>query len=354
MPKKKPPSLLVSDGKNPKRKTHSVRPDADRRVRQNARIARVLKVLNLLQGRGRWNSREIAREIGCSERTVYRDLNVLEFAGVPWYFDEDQQCYRLTHAEYRFPALALTDDEVVGQVVATTLARAPGLEIGAGATTTTQKLAAGSAERVQQLMADAAEVVSVLDLKLADHSRHQEIIRTVQLALLRRKQLTGHYESPYEPKRVKLRLHPFRLCLIKSAWYLIARAPDVVQPRTYRIARFETLRMLDDPAIVPQAFNLRDYFGNAWAVFRGGQSYDVAIWFTPESARLVTETLWHHSQAIQHHADGSLTFNFRVDGLEEIANWVLSWTGSAKVLQPKELRTIVRKRLQASLEMNAD
>jgi hypothetical protein len=57
----------------------------------------------------------------------------------------------------------------------------------------------------------------VLDLKLADHSQHHETIRTVQWALLERKQLTGHYRSPYEPTPVKLTLHPYRLCLVKAA-----------------------------------------------------------------------------------------------------------------------------------------
>ena len=93
------------------------RPDRDRRVRQHDRIARVLGVLNLIQSRGRWNANAIADELAVSERTVYRDLEVLEFAGVPWYFDESENCYRL-RSDIRFPTLTLTDDEVLGQAMA--------------------------------------------------------------------------------------------------------------------------------------------------------------------------------------------------------------------------------------------
>ncbi|MBS0205534.1 MAG: helix-turn-helix domain-containing protein [Planctomycetes bacterium] len=42
-------------------------------------MARVLRVLELIQSRGRWTTKAIAEEIECSERTVYRDLDVLRF-----------------------------------------------------------------------------------------------------------------------------------------------------------------------------------------------------------------------------------------------------------------------------------
>jgi hypothetical protein len=76
--------------------------DRDRRARQADRLARILSVLRLIQSRGQWNAKAIARELEVTERTVYRDLQALEFAGVPYYFDEDAQSYRV-RSDYRFP-----------------------------------------------------------------------------------------------------------------------------------------------------------------------------------------------------------------------------------------------------------
>lgn len=160
-------------------------------------MARVLGVLSLIQSRGRWNAKVIADELGVSERTVYRDLEVLEFAGVPWYFDEAEFCYRL-RSDIRFLMLALTDEEAWAEVIATALSKAPSLTPGAGATPTTRKLAATSKPATQQLLADAAKLVEVFSLQLADHSRHQEAIKTVQVALLNTKRISGVYESPHE------------------------------------------------------------------------------------------------------------------------------------------------------------
>ena len=119
------------------------RPDKDRRLRQNVRLARLLNVLQLIQTRGRWNVPAISAEMGCSQRTIHRDLVALELAGVPWHYDKVERCYRV-RPDFRFPVLNLSDDELLGQAVATAAMRAPGLNVGAGAEPTTRKLAAAS------------------------------------------------------------------------------------------------------------------------------------------------------------------------------------------------------------------
>jgi predicted DNA-binding transcriptional regulator YafY len=325
------------------------RADADRRARQGERLARLLKVLQLVQGLARCNTRNMARELGCCERTIYRDIQVLQVAGIPCWFDQEEQSYRV-RPDFRFPALSLTDEEVLGHAVATAVASAPGLAIGPRPTT--RKLAAASRETTRRLLADAERLNVALDLKLADHSRHQPTIRTIQEALLQRRQLVGRYRSPYQKTDVSLRLNPYRLCLVQQAWYLIAQPDSRPRPQTYRVARFTALRTDEQLALAPVDFDLRAYFGDAWGVFRGKTSYEVEITFTPDAAPLVTETTWHHTQQSRRHEDGSVTQTFRVDGLSEILWWVLGWAGRAAVVRPPELRTMVVEQLRAALALH--
>lgn len=327
------------------------RTDNQRRVRQAERLARALRILELIQGRGRWNAKDLATELECSVRTVYRDLRALEIAGIPYFEDRAARCYRV-RSDFRFPVMNLTEDELVDLGTSAAITSAAGLDVGAGPKPAIRKLADRSSEASAKILSDAEQLISVFGLNLADHSKHLELIRTVQWALLKGRQLLGHYQSPYERSPVRLALSPIRLCLVKQAWYLIARPLGETLPKTYRICRFKTLRMVDARAEVPADFDLKAYFGNAWGVYRGDKSYDVAVEFTPDAAALVVETSWHPSQKVERRPGGRVVLTFTVDGLNEIVHWVLSWSGRAKVIRPAELRSMVLRFLRQAIRLN--
>ncbi len=332
---------------------HPRRPDSDRRLRQAGRFARVLRVLEMIQGRSGYGVKEMAAELECSERTIFRDLSVLELAGVPWFHDQEDRRYRVRPG-YNFPAMNLDEEDLIGQATATAITSAPGLDVTRGAGPTTRKLWAGSREGSSKLLDVVEEVTAVLDLKLADHGRSREIIRDIQRSLIRGRRLTGTYASPYEERPRRLDLHPYRLCLVKQAWYLIARPDESDGPRTYMVARIRALRPSDAAASVPADFDLKTYFGNAWGVYRGAESYEVEVRFTPQAADLVAETTWHSTQSARRHEDGGVTLNFTIDGLEEVVHWVLGWSGRATVVRPPELRSMLLSHLRRAIELNRE
>ncbi len=329
------------------------RRDKDRRLRQTTRFARILTLLELLQSRTRQNAASLARELGVGRRTIQRDLNVLELAGIPCTYIAEQRGYVLS-GDYRFAVTGLTDDELLGQATATVLSSAKGLDVGRGAEPTTRKLQATGSRNSHKLLEDAIRVTTVLDLKLADHEGHRDTIKVIQEALVGNKSLEGIYLSPYHKKEKRLIFHPIRLCLIKQAWYLIARADGSDHPVTYRVQRFRSLRKLDLSSEVPFEFDLRAYFGNAWGVYRGEKTYNIELRFTPEAAPLVTETTWHPTQQTRRNDDGSVTLSFHVDGLEEIVWWVLGWSGNVEVVRPAELRSLFLSQLKKAVAMNGN
>jgi predicted DNA-binding transcriptional regulator YafY len=82
------------------------RSDADRRVRQCERFARLLRLTRLLLGHGRWGPEDLAKEIGCSPRTIYRDIQTLGMAGIPIHFDKGCQAYRVPDG-FTFPGIEI-------------------------------------------------------------------------------------------------------------------------------------------------------------------------------------------------------------------------------------------------------
>lgn len=80
------------------------RRDADRRSRQCAKFARLIRIARLVMGNGRWGPEDLAREIECSQRTIFRDVEILSAAGIPIVFDKSIQAYRVTDG-FRFSGL---------------------------------------------------------------------------------------------------------------------------------------------------------------------------------------------------------------------------------------------------------
>ena len=60
------------------------------------RLGRVLRLLRLIQERhGRWDLASLASELGCSTKTVQRDLLALEEAQIPFFYDKQRCCYAI-------------------------------------------------------------------------------------------------------------------------------------------------------------------------------------------------------------------------------------------------------------------
>ena len=83
------------------------RTDAERRIRQCERLSHLLRTLHLIMGKGRWDADGLAEELECSRRTVYRLLQTLSMAGIPWFFDKSCRAYRVRPG-FKFPVIEPT------------------------------------------------------------------------------------------------------------------------------------------------------------------------------------------------------------------------------------------------------
>ena len=61
-----------------------------------SRIHRLLRLITLLQGARRYTAADLAGELEVSKRTIFRDLNMLELARIPYYFDPKTGAYTIS------------------------------------------------------------------------------------------------------------------------------------------------------------------------------------------------------------------------------------------------------------------
>ncbi len=117
--------------------------------------------------------------------------------------------------------------------------------------------------------------------------------------------------------------------------------------RTFNLSRIESLETLAERFTVPRSFSIERHFRNTWLLIPGDGADDrVVIRFKPLVAKNVGEVIWHKTQQLEFQTDGSLLFKAQVTGLGEIMWWILGYGDQAEVLEPRELREMVAKRVK--------
>lgn len=85
----------MNDSPRPTVKAPRPRTDAERRLRQADRLARILRLIQLVAQQKVGTAAELAAAQECSTRTVYRDLEVLELAALPIRYDRQERRLKL-------------------------------------------------------------------------------------------------------------------------------------------------------------------------------------------------------------------------------------------------------------------
>jgi predicted DNA-binding transcriptional regulator YafY len=320
-----------------------------------SRIHRLLKILMLIQGSSGWTSRRLAEECGTTQRTVFRDMRMLEAAGIPYFYDEQTRSYSVRR-DFFLPPVQLTLDESLALAA---------LAEHAGEQVPFTRPAARALSKVRSIMPprlrrELEQIEQHVAIHLAAASPPEaghDAYERVRTALAQRQALRCTYDSlrrgraspdaqPASPEVFVLR--PYALYFSQRAWYVIGHHGGRGAVRCLKLSRFTNLQPTAQSYEIPRSFSIDKHLGNAWRMIRGEGSYDVEIEFDAEFAENVADTQWHRTQKVIWRDDGSITFRCRVDGLDEIVWWILSMGPHCTVRKPKRLIERVRMLARAT------
>jgi len=114
------------------------------------------------------------------------------------------------------------------------------------------------------------------------------------------------------------------------------------------VDRIRLLRLTKEKFQRPMDFDLEEYTRHSFRVVQG-ELQTVKVRISPAWARYMGEKTWHQSQQMRKMPDKSLELTYRVAGLNEIKQWVLSLGPEAEVIAPKRLKEMVRQDLRKTL-----
>lgn len=302
-----------------------------------SRIYRLLRVVTLLQSRRGYTANELAEELQISRRTVFRDLNALEMARIPYYYDAESRGYRISRHFFLQP-VNLTLGEALALLTLAghlqTESNVPLLEQGAHAAAKLESILPGP------IREHVGSVIGRLSIRLGPMARHDGADQYFDLlsgAIARRRICRIEYDSFFHHKVVRKDVWPLRLVFIQRAWYLLGWSVQEKQIRTYKLIRVRRLDVKDRTFSNAHDAKVNDHFGRAWTMIPEGKIYKVHLHFNSRVAGNVAEVQWHSTQRVEWNEDRSIEFHVEVDGLNEITWWILGYGDQVRVISPRPL-----------------
>ena len=312
--------------------------DDERPSGKRDRLARMLRVAAVLQAHPDGiRPPEIARRVGVTTRTVYRDLHALEDEVDIKTWSADGLWGVVSEAF--LPPLKLTLDEAMAVVLSARLmvryADKYDPDLAAAFEKLEDVLPPVLADHVERTMDVLAEVPRDADF----NERVHRLVR----AWAERRIVTFRYEpAAYAPDAAPRDavVHPYLIepSLQTHALYLIGYDETRDGLRTFKIERVRDVVLTPRSFEPPESGELERTLLRAWDIIADQPTTRVVLRFDRAVAARVRETTWHPSQRLTAEGDGSLRFEATVAGPIEIRLWILSWGDAVEVLEPPALR----------------
>ena len=304
------------------------------------RVNRLLQLITLLQTRTGWDAKSLARELNVSTRTLFRDLNTLEDAGIPCRA-EDGGDYRIQRGFF-LPPISLSAPEVLGLMQLTRfVGQHRERPFHAHALSAIYKLITTVPEPLRATCGEMLGNISIEpDPKLAADAESQ-VFTQLQQAVDLGQACRVAYSAVNGEGHQTFEIEPYLLHHVNRAWYVLGKTDLHNEVRMLKLIRIKELTLLKRRFTRPRSYKINDKLGSAWKLMPEGKVYDIEIEVTAKVATNVSEVRWHPSQSHKLLDDGRCLMKFKVDGLNEIAWWICGYADQANVRKPKKLREIV-------------
>ncbi|MEO8457654.1 MAG: YafY family protein [Chloroflexota bacterium] len=291
---------------------------------------RRLLILMRLREEAAVRAADLAKECGCSIRTVYRDLDALALSGVP-VAAMPGEGYRLV-AGYHLPPLAFTADEAVQLLLGADLARSLGTTAQREAT----KTAAAKVEAV--LRPETRETVTVLRERIrVSHWMQREPspwLPVLQQAVLQQRVLFVRYHSFSPDEVTERKVDAHGLIFYGNDWHIVGYCHLREAMRDFRASRIR------DAELLPETFE-RIAEPHWHADDMHDRMMEVRVWIDDSAVAWAREQPAFGFER-EERGDGGSTFIFACRDVKRLVPWVLSWGGAARVMSPDEVVEVVR------------
>lgn len=287
---------------------------------------------------------DLAADLDCHPRTVYRDLEALQAGGFPIYNE------KVNGTNY----WALMDSAKKPVPIPFSLPELIALYFGRDVlkilknTVFHDSLESLFKKIKTTLPAESKKYLKQIEKSLragsGPHKKYDKFKDTLEIlneAVINKKVVEIVYYTMSRKKVSQRKVAPYKLWFYDGTFYLIGHCRSKKDVRIFAVDRIKMINLTSESFEVPADFNADEFMKASFGVFQG-QPVHVKVRFSSDVAGYVKEKVWHNSQKISEQRDGSVILEVDVAGTKEIKHWILHWGSQARVLEPDSLREEIR------------
>lgn len=286
----------------------------------------------------------LAKNLDCHQRTVYRDLNALEAAGFPLYTEnvngKNLWCL-LDSAKKPMPMTFKLPELMALYFSRDALKVLKGTVFYDSLEELFQKIRATIPPESMEFLKNVEQSLKVGPNPYKPFSQYNKHIEQINNAVINRTVLDIEYYTMSRKKETKRKVAPYKLWFVDGSFYLIGYCKWKKEIRIFAVDRIRKIRPTDEIFEVPDDFDIDDFMRNSFGAFHG-EPEKVKVLFSPHVAEFIKEKIWHETQKLYDTPDGSVLFEADVACTKEIKSWVMRWGSNAIVLEPEKLRNEIR------------
>lgn len=314
-------------------------------------LVRMQHIDRELRNNGYPNCTRVACHFEVSSKSIQRDIEYMrDMLHAPIDYDKKKKGYYY-NKEWSFLPSAFLDRQEAEALKATkkVLSQYQG-------TPYYQEISSALDKVLQYLPASHSEN-GILDIYSFEQAPSSEIdAKTFSLldeAIRNSRQIAIAYHAPSKQAKTERTVHPYRLHYdqSKSTWYLIAFCELRQATRTFAVNRIRSITPCATGFTIPESFSIEKYLEQTFDQCAGVEEHAIVIRFSPYQSQWIKEHRWHPTQQIEEHENGSITLHMKVSALDAVKRWVMRYGKEAEVVEPEELRDMIRVEVRMMGEM---
>ncbi|GAP12556.1 predicted transcriptional regulator [Longilinea arvoryzae] len=304
-----------------------------------ATAPRLITLILLLQRQPNQKAAQLSEKLGVSVRTLHRYLGMLDEMGIPVYSERGPNGGFSLVRGYRLPPLVFTPEEAVAVSLGTGLVEEMWGQLY-------REAARGALAKLENVLPDeqrgeiawARRSLAATGLNRADLDALAPLLEVLRRGVHQQRVVSMRYFSGSSEQPRQRCVDPYALVHRWGWWYLAGYCHLRKAVRSFRVDRMESLVLLDERFSTPADFDVRAYLAQEFA---SQPQIAATLRFEPAAAHVarLNRVAW---ETLREEPDGSVTVTLLSPDLGWAASSTLAYGPLVSVLEPPELRQMVR------------